>query len=457
MASRNLTPHRLTGNTCPAQSPQTGTESGAGSAIFQAHPSLGLAPVFAPKRDSPDYRRLGVGPTPAALAPYPAPTPDRLDNPAVSLPYAPEVLGQSATLGGGDASRLSLDTTEQLDQNTPKPLDSTPAQPARNAQNSLRKRARAKGLSSALAEGLAGLGSLTPLRHSYLATLACAGTLRQEAGVVKGKYCGHRWCVVCNRIRTAKLQQAYNPELSTWAHPHFVTLTLPNVRGSALHGEVRRLLKALTAVKRALKRTDGIAFRAVRKLEITLNLHRWTFHPHLHLLVDGAVASHALVGRWLELNPDASPKAQDVRPATNPAELFKYVTKLCTKVEGIQTAPPPAALDTMFKALRGLRTIQAMGFKVSSTPENVLDADGALELDASTPAPAAAPDLTEWHWLAGAVQDWVNLETGEVLADHTPTRAHLELLANVRAVAAHALAPPDISEESVAGDDVASP
>jgi hypothetical protein len=60
------------------------------------------------------------------------------------------------------------------------------------------------------------------------------------------------------------------------------------------------------------------------------------------------------------------------------------------------------------------------------------DADGTLALDASTPAPALATERTDWEWLGGAVQDWVNLSTGEVLADHTPTPAHLRLLANVR-------------------------
>ena len=432
MASKYYTPELAACNRPEVRTP----ENTPNLADSGAHPSIGLAPFFLPTGDSPANRLLrpplrdsaasGLG---LALAP------DRPDNPAVAVVGAPEVLGRSQRPEGGGARPRSLDTTEQPSQ--------SPDQPAVwDAQDSLRKRARAKGLSQALAEGLAGLGSLTPLRHSYLSTLACAGTLRQEGGVVRGKYCGHRWCVVCNRIRTAKLQQGYGPELSKWAHPQFVTLTLPSVKGSALHGEVRRLFKALTAVKRGMRRTDGISFRAVRKLEVTTNLHRWDYHPHLHLVVDSAVAAHAMVRRWLELNPDASPKAQDVRPATNPAELFKYVTKLCAKVEGKQTTPPPAVLDTIFKALKGLRTIQAMGFKVAAVAESVLDADGTLELDASTPAPLAKLEPTDWEWLGGSVQDWVNLQTGEVLADHTPTAAHLELLANVRESVAYAVPPP---------------
>lgn len=385
----------------------------------RAHPAKVGAPFFVGESDSPDTQQVkGWGHGPADRGWAGNGTPDR-----------PSERSERDAVAVGDAGPRSLDTTAQLSQSPAQP----PAQPAvGGARDTLRKRAKAKGLSQALAEGLAGLGELTPLRHSYLATLACAGTLRQEGGVVAGKYCGNRWCVVCNRIRTAKLWRTYAPELAGWADAHFVTLTLPNVKGSALHGEVRRLLKALTAVKRGVRRTDGLTFKAVRKLEVTFNVHRWDYHPHLHLVVDGSAAAHALVRRWLEMNPDASPKAQDVRPATNPAELFKYVTKLCTKIEGKQTTPPPAVLDTIFKALRGLRAIQAMGFKVSADAEAMTDADGTLELDASTPAPAVATERTEWEWLGGAVQDWVNLSTGEVLADHTPTPAHLRLLANVR-------------------------
>jgi len=423
MASRKLTGHRPISNAHGATAERPSTEStpnhGANWQSLGAYPAKVGAPFFVGESDSPANGQVkGPGHGPAARGGAVNGKPDRPNAVAVLV---------------GGARPRTLDTTAQLSQSPAQ----DPAEPAGEggglgARDTLRKRARAKGLSQALSEGLAGLGELTPLRHSYLATLACAATLRQEGGVVAGKYCGNRWCVVCNRIRTAKLWRTYAPELAGWADAQFVTLTLPNVKGSALHGEVRRLLKALTAVKRGVRRTDGLTFRAVRKLEVTFNVHRWDYHPHLHLVVDGSAAADALVRRWLAMNTDASPKAQDVRPATNPAELFKYVTKLCTKIEGKHTTPPPLVLDTIFKALRGLRAIQAMGFKVSADAEAMTDADGTLALDASTPAPALATERTDWEWLGGAVQDWVNLSTGEVLADHTPTPAHLRLLANVR-------------------------
>ena len=51
--------------------------------------------------------------------------------------------------------------------------------------------------------------------------------LLQEGGKLSAKYCGNRWCLVCNSIRTAKLFAAYGPTLRSWEDAHFVTLTIP--------------------------------------------------------------------------------------------------------------------------------------------------------------------------------------------------------------------------------------
>lgn len=417
MASRNYTPEAANGNRAGGAASRLAPAQGPNTLGHPAHPSMGGAPFFLPTRDSPDNAPLKAQPrTPAVSARGVVCPPDRPDAVGVAV---------------GDAWPRTLDNYSTTE---PKPcltLQPPAVAGAGDARERLRKRARAKGLSQAVAERLVGLGDSTPLRHSYMATLACAGTLRQDGATLAGKYCGNRWCLVCNRIREAKLCLAYGPELKSWGDAWFLTLTLPNVKGAALHAEVRRILKDLKAVCRAVRRTDGFAFRAVRKIEITWSLSRGDYHPHLHLVIDSRAAGDAMLGRWLAMHPNASPTAQDIRPATDLVELFKYTTKLCTKIDGKQTTPPARVLDTIFKALRGLRSVQPMGFKVAPAVEVVSDADGTLELDASTPAPLAMAQPTEWEWLGGAVQDWVNLETGEVLADHTPTPAHQRLLANI--------------------------
>ena len=278
---------------------------------------------------------------------------------------------------------------------------------------------------------MGGLTALqSPLRYSYASTVRCAATLSQDGAKVTGKYCRQRWCLVCNRIRTAKLIGAYLPEMATWADPHFVTLTIPNVDAAQLHNTVRDMLATMPRLARAIRRTDGLEIRAVRKLEVTWNSRTRTYHPHLHLIVDGSDVARALVRRWLAAYPTATAKAQDVRRCTGPAamkELFKYFTKLLVKgMDGERTAPPPRVLDTMFKAVRGLRTFQPMGFIVAKEPD-----DETLTLDADTVSPDATRERIKWEWI-GSLADWVDYSTGEVLSGYEPPATMRALVERIR-------------------------
>ncbi len=275
------------------------------------------------------------------------------------------------------------------------------------------------------------LGERTPLRFAYASTARCAAELVQDGVKVQGKYCRQRWCLVCNRIRTAKLITAYLPEMATWADAHFVTLTIPNVQGHELPGAVREMLATIPRIARAIRRTDGLELRAVRKLETTYSARRGDYHPHLHLIVSSGEGAHALVHRWMKAFPTADAKAQDVRRCEGPKamrELFKYFTKLVIRgLDGERTAPPPLALDTMFKAVKGLRTFQPMGF-VSHVK---LDAtDETLELDAGTVSPIA-PDSRgriRWQWIG---DDWLDYSSGELLSGFTPSDSMRELVKRI--------------------------
>jgi hypothetical protein len=311
-----------------------------------------------------------------------------------------------------------LDTTAQLQQ---------------SAEKTLQNRARSKYLTDAIVRGLMGLGERTPLRFAYASTVRCAAELVQEGVKVQGKYCRQRWCLVCNRIRTRKLIGAYLPEMATWTAPHFVTLTIPNVQGHELHGVVREMLAAVRPIARAIRHTDGLELKAVRKLETTYNTGRRDYHPHLHLIVNSREAADALVRRWLKVFPAAAGKAQDVRPCTGlnaMRELFKYFTKLVVMgLDGERTAPHPLVLDTIFKSVKGLRTFQPMGFvsrvKVSADDE-------ALELDAGTVSPIK-PDSRgriRWQWIG---DDWMDYGSGELLSGFTPNDGMRELVKRITA------------------------
>jgi hypothetical protein len=236
--------------------------------------------------------------------------------------------------------------------------------------------------------------------------------------------------LVCNRIRTAKLIGAYLPEMATWTNPYFVTLTIPNVLPAQLHGAVRTMLAMMPRLARGIRRTDGLELRAIRKLEVTWNARRRDYHPHLHLIVDGRAAADALVRRWMAAFPDATRAAQDVRSCVGPGamkELFKYFTKLLAKgMDGERTAPPPRVLDTMFKAVRGLRTFQPMGFVAPQ-----LDDDEAMTLDTATPSPDPQRERVTWEWV-GSLADWMDYGSGALLSGYEPPATMRALVERIR-------------------------
>ena len=112
-----------------------------------------------------------------------------------------------------------------------------------NPRETLLKRARAKFLSRSLATALATVncecddldywseehqrwavmpchcGKRSPLEQSYRNTTYCADVLAQRDGQISGSYCGNRWCMVCNRIRTARAIIRYLPVVEALAGP----------------------------------------------------------------------------------------------------------------------------------------------------------------------------------------------------------------------------------------------
>lgn len=361
-------------------------------------------------------RRAVQRPAPPAAGDLPpAGAPDRLR----------ERSDRDAVAGAAGAGAVAvLDTTAQLRH---------PAAAKSDVGGILTRRAKSKLLTGATLDRLIGLGiGTTPLYKAYVRSRDCAAALVQEDGKLTGRYCGNRWCLICNRIRTAKLRTAYAPILSEWEQPYFVTLTVPNVLAAQLNATVRNMQKVLRSCVHAIRRTDRLEWQAVRKVEVTYNERRGDFHPHYHLVVRNEAAARVLVKRWLERYPGTNAAAQDVRaadPRNVMAELFKYLTKMVQKSKrGDVSSMPAWALDTIFKALRGLRTIQPMGFKVAAAVEDVTDDDAALELT-STVAAAIGNAYWTWH---DELTDWVNEMTGELLTGYDPSASMRTILEAVR-------------------------
>ncbi len=313
----------------------------------------------------------------------------------------------------GAVSGAVLDTLAQRCQ---KPTQS----PAQATQATLQKRARSKYLSMPLAIRLAELRS--PLEKSYRNTVYCASTLKQDGGKLRGRYCGNRWCLVCSRVRTARAINRYKPILDTWTDAQFVTLTVRNVPGDQLSQTLDQMVKTSAVIRRAITRTDKLSFEALRKLECTHNYHQDSYHPHYHAIVNGREQALALRDRWLAAWGDkADAQAQDVRPCTpgSALELFKYATKLASNAGGGKKEYiAPAALDTIFQAMRGRRIWQPVGFTAPAT----VDEEAEIGTDGTTEALSPAADGVEWEWIQDQ-HDWVDTRTGELLTGWVPNKA----------------------------------
>jgi hypothetical protein len=318
----------------------------------------------------------------------------------------------------------SLDTSAQLPRNTKQEF------PRKNFE----KRARAKYITNSIAVPLASIPS--PLENSYKTTQRCSANLTEAQGKLSGLYCGQRWCLVCARIRTAKLIAGYMPALLAMQEKWFLTLTVPNCKSSDLEKTVKGMLKNASLINRALKERYKLKYSSLRKIECTYNAQRGDYHPHFHFIFDSELAAEMFLVLWLKKYPAADRKAQDLKRADDKAclELFKYFTKVVSKRQykikrnGVEF---PASdykiyikpLDVMFCALRGTRTFQPCGV-IKAVSEDVEPEQAELTYRDMTAA---------WTWLNN---DWCDKETGEMLTGYEPSD-------NIESIAQNIVLAPD--------------
>lgn len=239
------------------------------------------------------------------------------------------------------------------------------------AVSRLSRRARYKLMTTKIVLSLIAVNS--PMVKAYWNTYYCGSKLMIAGDQVRGgAYCKNRWCLVCNRNRTAQLIAQYLPILSKWENKYFLTLTVPNTSALLLSKIVNAMneeIKIITAKLNRQHRNDGTPkIMAIRKFECTFNPQRKDFHPHFHLIVDSEEGAKAILHEWLTRFPVTTPFAQDLRPCGDGdcIELFKYFTKMITRDKKSKERDPmnPVAIDTIFQAIRGLRTFQPFGFKL---------------------------------------------------------------------------------------------
>jgi len=201
----------------------------------------------------------------------------------------------------------------------------------------------------------------------------------------------------------------YLPSIEAMEEPMLMTLTHRTVSGSHLRATQAQDIKIFNNCKRSVER-KGLKVVGLRKVEVEVE-QDGKFHTHLHVLIDGEVEAYAFVKQWLKKHPlYTNEKAQDVRPMTDPHELFKYFTKMVTK--GKEMDFNPVAMDKVFTVMKGKRVVQPFGGFTKAVEEDI-DPDKGTELDWR---PSKPDDMEIWvHEEAGEHTDYYNAY-GEPLA-----------------------------------------
>ena len=285
--------------------------------------------------------------------------------------------------------------------------------PYTNSLEVLNKRAKAKYSQEPLLEALINLNS--PLKHQYINSLDCSSILNAQGDKLTSRYCGNRFCKICNRIRTGKLINGYADQLLTLSDPQFLTLTIPNVSALELRDTVKTMGKTIRKIQDQRRKAHLPLITGVRKLECTYNVDRNDYHPHYHFILDSEQIANEVIAAWLNFYPNATIKAQKTVTATDCKELFKYFTKLTSKTGDtynngsklIDQWAFPEAIDLIFQAIAHLRIIQPMG-GLKMIKDDIEELQ-SLDLDETV---KVTPGINLYNWYN---DNWVDFTTGEQL------------------------------------------
>lgn len=281
------------------------------------------------------------------------------------------------------------------------------------------KRANKKYVNARFSLALIEANPSSTLLKGYWNSFYCNYILRSDdAQKTSGTYCKNRWCIVCGSIRTAHLINGYVQQLQALNDAQFVTLTLPTVSESDLASRIDDMEKEWRKIAKLAVTLKRENFKGVRKMECTIRPDG-KYHYHFHLIIEGKENTEWLIAQWLKRFPAADAQAQHYRNADKGSyiELFKYFTKLVTKVGNKDRALSNfQRLDVIFRTLVGKRTYQPFGGlkKISEDIEE--------DLKSTTISDSFQGKI--WRWVKN---DWVS-EYGEMLTGYEPSEQVLNLV-----------------------------
>jgi plasmid rolling circle replication initiator protein Rep len=258
----------------------------------------------------------------------------------------------------------------------------------------------------------------------YWNTFHCLQNVITANGKLYSTYCKNRFCTVCCAIRKAEIINKYLPILRDWEDAHFVTLTVKACKAKNLKKWIAGMFRAFALIygrcKKRHQRGKGPKLIGIKSLECNFNPVSKTYNPHFHLIVPTEEIALLLKSEWLHQWKSKKQlftyrNAQHIRKVNDIerdlVETIKYGSKIFTepdvKRKGDKSIPRTlyaSALDNILAAMKGKRIFERFGFNLPKLqkPESRLN---------------LLTHYSRWSFLASQ-SDWVNLETGECLANY---------------------------------------
>lgn len=259
--------------------------------------------------------------------------------------------------------------------------------PAASQAQRWKKISKAKFVQNAMLRPLEILNS--PVKKDYTKAIFCRHNLvwSFDNSTYTGKRCTTRICKFCQNIKTLQQIEKYVPVLSQILDLYLVTLTIKNIPGEQLKKAIEKMQSNFRKLTR-LASFHGIDYNTIRRLEITYNPITNEYHPHFHILVQDKETAQFIYDTWFRYYDNKlSHKGNDIRNAdiNSLKELFKYAMKV---IHRDKTAPKniyqiyPIAIDTMYQAIKGIRTIQPTGeFRNIIEPDKEEDSENSEIID----------------------------------------------------------------------------
>lgn len=185
---------------------------------------------------------------------------------------------------------------------------------------------------------------------------------------VHSRHCRNRLCPFCNAGKAARISTNVFAWIKTVDRPKLLTLTLKH-SSAPLDQQVTALFAAFRKF-RSLKPLRSTIRGGVWFLQVTLSPTDFTWHPHLHIILDADfVPQSQLVKHWLSVTHTS--RILDVREIRSPEKAATYVSRYVSRPGAIHDWPVDYRAQ-MYNCLGSRRSCGCFGtarvFRVLAKP-----------------------------------------------------------------------------------------